>query len=186
MSALLFALTGDPKSGKSTVGKYLETVHEFQQFSGSGYLIDEARSIGKSLKKREDYAEFQRYLRICRSFTFITDRLLEMDGNRKVNVGIRNRLDVDAHRKAGGIIVALYCPLETRFERREIGNPKYPSTLYEFYNDEAAQYEDADPFAQHTHYAMAQADHWIDTSRPKTETYEAIDEIIEYHAGQQR
>ena len=185
MSSITLAVTGDPRSGKSTVGEYLESRHDFIQFTGSDFLIEEARKEGIELVHRQDFSDFQRKLRIARGASFITDRLLALPDDRKVNVGIRNRLDVDRHKQAGGIIIALFCPIEERFNRRERNNPKYAIDFEDFLAEEADQYNDKDPFGQHTHYAMANAEHWIDTSKPLETTLAAVDEIISYHSGQQ-
>jgi hypothetical protein len=186
MSELLFALTGHPRSGKSLGGRYLQTTHGFQQFTGSELLIAEAAEQGLELRERRDYGDFQRKLRVERGLQFVTDYVLKLPHPRKTNVGIRNRFDVDAHKEAGGIIIALHCPLEQRFERRN-SDPKYPNNLEDFAAAEQGEYDDPDPLGQHVLYAMEEADYWIDTAKSKDHMFEALDQIVAVHlVGQQR
>ena len=183
MSRLLFALAGDPGSGKSEGARYLTNAHGFYEFTGSKYLKTEAAQQGLVLHERVAYGNFQRKLRVCRSVSFITDAIVQIDSDRVCNVGIRNRQDVNAHIKAGGIIVAFYCPDYVRFARVAGTDPKYPTDFEEFRLAEAVEYDDPDPLGQHTHYAMANATHWIDTRKPLEDTRRALDEIVAIHSS---
>src|SRR3990167_9348388 len=151
MSRLLFALAGDPGSGKSESGRYLAAAHGFHDFTGSEYLISEAARRGLTLRERQDYGNFQRKLRASYGLTFMIDKLVTIDAERVCNVGIRNRLDVDAFVKARGVIISLYCPQDIRFARVAGKDTKYPANFEEFKQADVAERYDPDPLGQHTH-----------------------------------
>lgn len=184
MSEQLFiGLTGDPGSGKSTAAEYLHTAHGFAEFAGSTYLKKLATEYGVELRRRADYNAFQRRLRLERSKSFVADATLEMTEPRVMNVGIRNKWDVQKLQKSGGLIIALTCPLEVRFERVAGTDEKYPVTLEEFVAAEAPEYNDPDPYGQHTHWAMDHADYVIDSSSGSlAEVRRILDDIVIAHS----
>ncbi len=177
-TGILLALTGHPGSGKSEHGRYLESVHDFRTVTGSEFLKQEAAKEGIKLSERKDYGDYQRKLRLEHSASFITDMILALPEKNKANIGLRNRFDVIAHKASGGIIIALVCPAEIRFARTAGSDPKYPQNFEEFMTTETLEYDNPDPYGQHTQWAMDQADHCVDTSKPISLVRRAIDEIV--------
>ncbi len=179
----MFGINGNPGSGKTAAGKYLNRLHGFYEFSGSDYLKQKATERRLRLVQRDDYRILQRRLRDELSRSFVADASIAVPAERVANIGIRNKLDAQKHLKVGGIIVALYCPLEIRFSRTAGSDPKYPDTLEEFIAAEAPEYDDPDPYGQHTDWTMAHAHHSIDTSRPIENLYKALAEIVATHTA---
>ncbi len=179
---LLLGLAGDPGSGKSAGAEYLTAVHAFSAFMGSAFLKQLAAIQGVELRQRVDYGNFQRRLRLERSQSFATDAMLNMPGNRIVNNGIRNRFDVQRLQEAGGLVVAFACPIIIRYERTRGTDDKYPDILEDFIAAEAQEYDDPDPFGQHTHWAMENADYTVDSSRPLAEVHKELDKIVTAHS----
>ncbi len=181
----MVGVVGQPASGKSTAGRYLAQKFGFHEFGGSDYLREEAANRGIVLRKREDYAQFQRYLRLNLSACFMADAAFGLLGTfkRVAHLGIRNRFDVDAHRSGGGVIIALDCPVEIRFSRRDCNDPKYPDNFDDFIAAEAAEYDDPDPLGMHTIYAIERAHYRIDTSAQLEESRAHLDEIMAIHVS---
>ncbi len=182
MSKLAVALSADPCGGKSEVGRYLAREHEFVEFTGSAYLQEEASKIGITLRERADYADFQRKLRVERSKSFITDLVFAMPEERVQNIGLRNKFDTIAHLERGGIVIALHCPSDIRFQRaQEMDDPKYPDNYPDFIAAEASEYDDPDPYGQHTHWTMDRATYHIDSSQPLAVVQRELDLIVASH-----
>ena len=178
-------LAGNPLSGKSKSGRHLEHVWKFRTLTGSDVLQQEASKRGLILKGRPDYTKFQRHLR-CGQPTFIADAVAKIDHPRVANIGARNRLDIEASRRRGGVTIALVCPIEIRFDRRPADDPKYPDNFEEFLAVEEREYNDPDPFGQHTQWAIEHADHVIDTSGSVESMLRDLDNIMgKYLPGQQ-
>lgn len=175
---LLLGLTGQPGSGKTKAAEYLAYKHNFTLFNGSDYLQAEAIKRGAVLRERSDYVAFQRRLREEISATFMTDLVLDMEGNRVSHVGLRNRLDAIKHIEHGGIIVALTCPAELRHERTIGNGPKYPESLEDFIAAELSEYNDPDPFGLQTQWVMDNSTYRIDTSEPIADSQLALDKIV--------
>src|SRR5688572_22920768 len=154
---LLLGVTGHAGAGKTVAGDYLVKQHGFAELPGSAYLKDEAAKQGIELKAREDYGVFQRKLRTERSASFITDLMLELPGERIVNVGIRNRYDTEKLLSVNGLIIALICPAEVRFNRKNGTGPKYPDDFETFLETELLEYDNPDPLGQHTQWTMDRA-----------------------------
>ncbi len=171
-------MVGHPGSGKTESSRYLAEEHDFKPFTNSAYLQAEAAKRGLILKERSDYEALQRRLRLEVSATFITDMTFQMPYDRILNDGLRNRLDALKFLEKRGILIALNCPLEIRFERTAGSYPRYPTTLEEFKAAELPEYNHTDPFGLHTQWVMDNATYHIDTSGSIADSQLALDKIV--------
>lgn len=181
-----FGLTGMPGSGKTTSADYLEERYGFIQFSGSDYLLDEARKIDLTLNTRADFMEFYRQQRLIKGANFIAKQSLETPGDRVLNVGIRTDADVDYFLAAGGILIGVLCDVDNRFHRTAGTGAKYPRDLAAFKQADALDNLNDDT-GMYVDYALQYATHRVDNNDGLQELYFQLDDIFDqYRYGQQR
>lgn len=181
----MVAITGSPGAGKTTAGKHLQNEHGFYFYSGSDFLQTHAKLSGIELKTREEFNKFQRVMR-SRCPTLMTTEALRIQQQfpRVCHDGIRNRLDVDAHRSAGGFIIAVEAPEVVKFKRTSGNSDKYPIDFDAWRAVAAAEDNDIDIFGQHTAYAIKNADITINNDGEDLHHFcRQVDDALEHVEG---
>ncbi len=181
MPELLLAFVANANAGKSDAIKHVATKYCLPVASGSVVIQAMACERGERLVARENFATFQKRMRDEVSPTFFMDIALQSrDGSGLVVDGLRNFNDYELFQSVGGITVAMWCPIEDRFERGlERGSPKDAAELEAFARAEAPEYDDPDPRGIHILPIMQMADYSIDATKPQPVVFAAIDRITD-------
>lgn len=174
---IIIGLTGLSGTGKSTVSEHLTSEHGFHVLEGSAVLKRIATEDGVTLSAREDYDKFFREQQRLRGMDWLSRMVMDSDGDRVMQGGLRSRSDFNNIRRNGGHILALVCPPEICVQRVDPANPKNPTTL-EAYEAQVALEESKDEFGMHTEWCVTNADYTFDTSKPLKATYNDIDSVI--------
>ena len=179
---LILGITGYPGAGKSEAGNYLAKHHGFHIFDGGKYLKQEAAKEDVALQERQDYNDSYTKLRRERTASFIADLTLEMPGRRVANIGLRKEADARKLLSAGGLIVAIYCPLGLRHMRTQMNDgeidPKYPQTLGEFHAVEKMEEESSDPGGTDIGWIFEQAKLHINNSGSIADLHRNLDIVV--------
>jgi adenylate kinase family enzyme len=176
---LIVGLVGNPGSGKSTIARHLANKHGFYHFEGSDYLRAEAKRRGVDLQTRNDYSEFHRSLQLEHGASVAAKYMLALPGERLVFSGLRSTQNARELQAAGGIIIALQAPVETRYARTTHDQLKSQPTLEEFKAVEDAQLVSRDRLGADVLSTMEIADITMNVARPLDEVLDEIDTIIE-------
>ena len=182
---LVLGLSGNPGSGKSTIGTYLAYRHGFRVFEGSSIIRAEAQSQGLELRDRIDYDIFYRATQQRLGKAWLSDILLSSTADRLVQVGLPDKDDAQNLKRNGGIVIALVCPLEICFGRVDKTDAKNKPTLEEFIEMENDQRSN-DDFGSHTDWVIENATHSIDASQSLPLVQLALSKIVAYHAAGQQ
>lgn len=165
MVKLMVELVGNPDAGKSASRDYLVDEYNFTGVSVSEILEEYAKSKGIELKNRPSYAKAFALMHKERD---VKERIMErsgdltcVDGNRVPAVEERLRLAVTRFTS-----VAFWLPIEDRFER-SLGRKGRSldvdgTTIKEFADYEAREYQGTNPEQNAVLYLMQTADHHID------------------------
>jgi dephospho-CoA kinase len=175
---LAIALVGDPGSGKTTLARYLEQEHDFFYFEGSEYLRLMAKEWRVKLKTRDDYSNFHRQLQLEFGPTVIADYILARPEERITFAGMRSTQNAQKIQSEGGVIVALYAPIEVRFGRRQPEGLKHETTLDAYRQSEEAQHASPDHLGADLQATMDMANITLDTSKPIEQTYRELSKIV--------
>lgn len=129
---LIIGLAGNPGSGKTALAAYLAAHHGFYHFEGSTGIRELAELEDIELSSRKDYSDFHRKIQKQHGPYVLADRLLARSENKLVYAGIRSVAYAQRLQQAGGVIIALNSPVETRFSRVNKTGLKYEDTLKAF------------------------------------------------------
>lgn len=168
----IIALCGNPGSGKSTLAKYLRDNFGLTIVSGSSILKSEAEQKGLFLKSRRYFDQFHRIWRRRNCIDAMARYILGLPIRSMGGVcfeNLRNKHDAYTLKANGALIVALWCPVEERFQRiQSLRSSKHPTSLNEFKAAEALEYASLDAYGSHVLEVMRMADLHID-ARPSTD-----------------
>ncbi|MEO8863292.1 MAG: hypothetical protein ABI354_03150 [Candidatus Saccharimonadales bacterium] len=162
-------LVGNPSSGKTELARHMVKTRGFYAISGSAILKSVASERGVRLSKREDFDSFHKLIRSEYGLGFMAGIVLGAHCDRPMFDGLRNISDYDRFRQAGANIIALWSPIENRYQNdchRAIENGEIPSTYEQFRQAEAPEYDSPDPNGLHVMRIMQLADYHIDASQP--------------------
>lgn len=177
MKRVVLGITGHSGSGKSTLGHYLASEHAFTVAEGSSEIKRLATREDGQPSDRMDYDRLFRKLQERHGLDWLSRRTFEYAGNVAL-AGLRTRPDTLYMQKHGGLVVALICPLEVRFDRTDKANPKNAQTLDEYIRQEEA-HNSQDDFGSHVQWVIDHADYHIDTSRPQREVEASVDRLLD-------
>lgn len=180
---IILGLVGKPGSGKTTAARYLARRHGFYHYEGSDGLREHAQRHGALLFTPEDYHIFHDKLQKKLGDDILAQTLLSRSEPRLVFAGMRALANAQALQAAGGLIVALDCPLEQRFARVDHNGLKYPKEFADFQQAEEDVVYSPYGFATQIKQIMELADITIDTSKSLDETQRHIDELIARLSG---
>ena len=171
-------ITGEPNAGKSELCKWLEKEKGFTPVLVSDLIRDYARPRGIELRERRDFIDAHtRMLSELGKFA-ISEAILNTPSSRISVDGIRVPAHVERLRQYG-LVIALRCPPEIRFQRSlERRSPLDKTTYEEFIADEMEEARNEDPYVQSTLTVMDSADYNVDSSRPFNEVVQEVDKII--------
>lgn len=176
---IILALVGNPGSGKTAIGRYLANRHGFYHFEGSDGIREHAQREGSLLFSRREYSDFHRTLQQKHGKDVLARTLLERPEDRLVFVGIRSVDNARTLQAAGGVVIALDCPLEIRFGRVDHSGLKYEKTIEEFKKTEDREMYSPDGYGADVMRVVEIADRKLDTSTPMEVTEKVIDALIE-------
>lgn len=176
---LILAFSGFSGTGKSTLANYLEVEHDFFTFEGSSYLKVLAESEGIQLRKRTEYADYYQKSQHELGKSWLVDTMLRRPEKRLLNTGLRNRADYERIHSAGGLVIALTCPVSTCLDRIDTTNPKNPRNKAEYELHKMLDSSGTeDGYGLHTAWTVEHADITLDTSAPIYETFHSLSEIV--------
>lgn len=164
MERLLLALAGHPASGKSTLAEYFAKEHGFATIAGSSVIKQYAEAEGLDLSSRSNYDRYHKQLKAKLGKDVLMDPLLNIESERLAIDGLRNYHDFWRFKQAGGLVIALACPLPIRYQRYLKREPSEPAISFaQFKANEAQEYCDPNPNGSQTSLVMASADYELDT-----------------------
>ena len=175
---VILALVGNPGSGKTAIGRYLAQQHQFYHFEGSDGIRENAQREGALLFSRAEYSNYHRNLQKKYGMDVLAKTLLERSEDRLVFVGIRSVANARTLQAAGGLVIALDCPVELRFSRVNHRGLKYEKTLDAFKKTEEAELYSPDGYGADVMRVIEAADRTIDTSQPLEVTLKDIDALV--------
>jgi cytidylate kinase len=178
MKRIIFGIVGDPGSGKTQLAQYLAEHHGFYYFEGSSGIKEAAKREGKSLASRKEFSDFHTRLQKKHGKNILARTLLDRPEDRLVFAGIRSVDNARALQAAGGIIIALNCPLDICFKRVDHTGLKYENTFDDFLRTAESERHSPDGFGANVQPVLALANITLDTSRPLEETFQAIDHLV--------
>ena len=181
---IILALVGNPGSGKTAIGRYLANRHGFYHFEGSDGIREHAAREGALLFSRHEYSDFHRSIQQKHGKDILARTLLDRPEDRLVFVGIRSVDNARALQAAGGVVIALDCPLEVRFARVDHSGLKYEKSIEDFKKTEDREMYSADGYGADVMRVIEIADRKLDTSTPLEITQVAIDKLIEELAAE--
>ena len=179
----LIALVGHPRSGKSTLARLLEQ-QGFTIVSGSKLLRDSVSALPDNLQQanilttRQDYDTYHRLWRMEQGLDAMAVYAIQLYGNlpspkRLCFENIRNKYDAKTIQKAGGIIVAIECPIELRLARAKlVSSQKDKLDQLAFRKAEEAEYASSDPYGSHVAHIIDKADITLDGSASAEAVYD--------------
>lgn len=176
-SRLVLGVTGEPGTGKSTLSDYLADTHDFLVLEGSILLKKYAGELGMKLTSRDSYDTFFRQQQRIRGMAWLSDITLSATHNRVLQAGLRSKYDFRQIKNGGGFIIGLTCPPAIALGRMDTTNPKNPQTVEEYRQHQLIE-ESKDEYGNHTMWCVEHADYQLDTSKPLTETYHELDDIV--------
>jgi dephospho-CoA kinase len=176
----LYAVSGYPGTGKSTIANYFHDKYNFYIFEGSTTIREEASRRGVELRKREDYESFHISLREELGDAWLTNAAMSINESRVIQSGLRLKSNYYRVKEVGGIVLGLVCPPEVCVQRSDKNNPKNPKTVDDYHEHVAIETSPYD-YGSQTAWVVDHADYVLDTSRPLAETFEEIDSIIATH-----
>ena len=164
------AFVGHPRSGKSTLVRSLAAGYGFTVYSGSQILRDAWLAIPEEerppLITRNDYDLFHRQWRGKHGLDAMASFILSasvQNNNRFCFENVRNKYDAVTIKAAGGLIIAIECPLETRFARAmKEADAKDCQTLSDFLSAEMSEYDSNDDYGSHIMKVINMADISLD------------------------
>lgn len=178
------ALVGHPRSGKSTLARILKEDHRFTIISGSELLRNSVVALPKDRREstklvtREDYDSYHKLWRMEQGLDAMAVHAIKLYENlphpkRLCFENIRNKYDAETIQKAGGLIVAVECPIELRLDRaKSVSSQKDNLDEGAFKKAEEAEYTSTDPYGSHVAHIMARADVTLDGSAPLETVYD--------------
>ena len=182
MERLIVSLAGNPASGKTDVAKHLEDAYGFTTVRPSGLIRAYAENRGIPLRERRDYSQtFNDMIAEEGSDKIVEQMLDSTDGNLCVD-GERLPQHIMRLRKHGAVVIALWCPIQTRYERAmERADERDKVTFEEFKADEASEYQSTEPPGISTLTVMQMADYHLDGSKEPRVVQAAVEDIVELH-----
>lgn len=175
---IILGLVGKPGSGKTTAGRYLAGQYGFHHYEGSDGLREYAQRKGALLFSPKDYHTFHEKLQQEVGADVLAQAFLARPEQRLVFVGLRALANAKAIQAAGGLIIALECPIEQRFARVDHNGLKYHKSFADFQKAEEDAIYCPDGYSTEIKQIMQVADFTIDTSRPLAATHKQIDALI--------
>lgn len=180
---LVIDVIGFPGSGKSTICKHLAE-RGFAVRRPSDVLRTYAADHGIELRGRQDYIRVHHLLNkedpiaIIRPIIASTEPLVCLDGMRSPFL-----LDELQKQSFRTVVIALDCPIETRFARVQAdderrGTHRAPITLEAFRADELPDYENPDRNVTNMREMAKRADYAIDAAQSPAQVLAAVDAVI--------
>lgn len=183
---IILALVGKSGSGKTALGRYLASRHHFYHFEGSDGVREYAQKEHALLFSRTEYGGFHRKLQEKYGKDILARILLERPEDRLVFVSIRNVSNARTLQAAGGLVIALDCPIEQRFARVDHSGLKYQKTLDDFRKAEERESYSPDGYGADIMRVMEIADRRLDTSQPLAVTLHELDKLVAELSDQQQ
>ena len=154
---ILLGITGHPSAGKDTVADYLVKKHGFTYISTSDLVRDEIKRLNLGEPTRDLMYQVAINLRGTEGSDVLIRKAIEktFETARLALGGIRAVAEAAAIKTRGGKIVVVATPLEVRFARARVGDPK---TLAEFKAQEDREAQNSDPVASSINDIVAEAD----------------------------
>jgi cytidylate kinase len=175
---IILGLVGKPGSGKTTTARYLARQYDFHHYESGDGLREYAQRKGALLFGPEDYHNFHKQLQQELGDDALAQLFLARPEQRLAFVGLRALANAQAIQAAGGLIVALDCPIEQRFARVDHSGLKYHESFADFQKAEEDVVHSPDGYCTEIEQIMQVADLTIDTSQPIETTRRHIDALI--------
>ena len=179
MKEIKIALVGQSGSGKDTVANYLTEKYWCTHVS-SGDLLRAyvaEHTLGEPTKPVLNALGIT--LRNKFGADFLVRMALEKHLPRLVLSGLRAVPEVEAFKKAGGVVIGITAPLRVRYERAKArGNIDSNRSFEEFEKFEALEEKSRDPNAQNLSAVLQMADVVIENEGTREELFGNVDEIL--------
>ncbi len=174
------AIVGQSSSGKDTAAKYLADRYGFYHFSSGDYFRKYVKENNLGEPTRPLLQKVATALREKYGGDYSMSAALKIPAKYLVVSGIRNRVEVDALKKAGGKIIAIEVPIEERYKRALARNRIGDDVSFEdFKKQQEAEVVSGDPNAQNLGAVIALSDYVIKNGGTPAELYKKIDELLE-------
>lgn len=176
---LVVQIAGPARSGKSEISRHLAENYDFSVVLISDIIRAYADMQGLILSHRASYLETFKDMKQDLGNDVVADVVLEASGTRICTDGNRVPADVKRLRCYPGVVIALDCPPEIRFERaQELHSPLDKLNFEDFVQDDLAESTGSNPELQMLDSVVAEADYNIDSSRSLQDVLQDVDKIV--------
>lgn len=176
---IIIGLVGHPSCGKDTVADYLASHHNFVHVSTSNLIREYIKENNLGEPTREKMLMVGNDLRRKNGPGILSVMSLAKKANRLAVSGIRVIGEAETIKSAGGKIVCVTTPLESRYARAQArGRVGENITLEEFKQAEEKELVNPDIHAQNVNAVIAMADYVIENTGTLEDLYKKVDEVL--------
>ncbi len=179
MKQVIIGLVGHPSCGKDTVANYLTEKYNFTHVS-TGDLVRKyisEQNLGEPTRQLMSTVSAQ--VRKDNGGDFFINQGLNDPSPRLTISGMRAVAEVEAVKKAGGLLLAITAPLEVRYQRALArGRVGEDITFEQFKIADAKDSQSNDPNAQNVNAVVARADATLTNTGTLEELHTQVDKIV--------
>lgn len=180
MGKTIIGLVGHPSCGKDTVADYLVEKYEFVHVSTSNLIRDYIKENNLGEPTRENMLTVGNELRRKSGPGILSTMSLAKNADRLAISGIRVIGEAETIKLAGGKIICVTAPLESRYARAQArGRVGENITLDKFKQAEDKELTNSDLNAQNVNAVIDMANFTISNEGTLEELYKKVDEVLQ-------